>query len=51
MMKASDPSISIRDAALEFISKMIFTPLPHEDWPKELLESVISTIKVRFIFF
>ena len=26
MIKASDPSISVRDAVLEFISKLIFTP-------------------------
>ena len=45
-MKASDPSISVRDASLDFISKMIFSPLPHDDGSKELIDSVISRIKV-----
>jgi hypothetical protein len=50
-MKAADPSISVRDASLDFISKMIFTPLPYDDGPKELIESVISRIKVKIMKF
>lgn len=46
-MKAADPSISVRDASLDFISKMIFSPLPYDDGPKELIYSVISRIKVK----
>lgn len=46
-MKAADQSISVRDASLDFISKMIFTPLPYDDGSKELIESVISRIKVK----
>ena len=46
LLKATDPSISVRDAGLEFISKLIFTPPPFETDPNDLMESVLSRIKV-----
>lgn len=47
MIKASDSSISVRDAVLEFISKLIFTPPPFETDPTDLIRSVLSRIKVK----
>ena len=50
MIKASDSSISVRDAVLEFISKLIFTPPPFETDPTDLIQSVLSRIKVNYIY-
>ena len=47
MIKVSDPSISVRDAVLEFVSKLIFTPLPYDSDSKDLIECVLSRIKVK----
>ena len=48
MIKASDPSISVRDAVLDFISKLIFAQPPIENDPTDLIQSVLSRIKVNF---
>lgn len=53
LIKSSDPSISVRDAVLEFISKMIFTPLKNQSVAdnEDLIENVLLRLRVILINF
>jgi len=49
-VKASDPSIRVRDAVLEFISKLIFSTPLHDEKQVDLIESVLLGLKYVVIF-